>query len=280
MFDKILNKKFSVFPWIEYLEDGPVLETFNKLKDKKEIFETYIPVKLGNHLYYSSLYYLKTLRKEELSKLVIVDEEGKILNDKEKAYKICLAVNLFIRVTPSENIKYILNNLEELEAVKKYKSKADYFVPTAKLFLSKKDGETLEKSLESFYQHENTAKQLLARYVQGIENIKNLKAIDYTEITDLVDSYTKAGFERVKAKDNLMKFIELMRGAKKVLPQQEDKYLETAAGAFYMIDRIEAYVIKDVKLLEVRYEHIRQYYSKNVAEDESKALLDFLNKNI
>ena len=263
-----------------YLEDGPVLDAFNKLKDKKEIFETYIPVKLGNHLYYSTLYYLKTIRKEELSKLVIVDEEGKILNDKEKAYKICLAVNLFIRVTPSENIKYIMNNLEELEVVKKYKSKADYFIPTAKLFLSKKDGETLEKSLEGFYQHENTAKQLLAHYVQGIENIKTLKSVEYKEITDLVDSYTKAGFERVKAKDNILKFIELMREAKKVLPQKEDQYLETEAGAYYMIDRIESYVIKDVKLLEVRYEHIRQYYSKNVAEDESKALLDFLNKNI
>lgn len=263
-----------------YLEDGPVLETFNKLKDNKEIFETYIPVKLGNHLYYSSLYYLKSLRKEDLSKLVIVDEDGKILKDKEKAYKICLAVNLFIRITPSENIKYIIRNLEEIEAVKKYKSKAEYFVPTGKLFLSKKDGETLENSLKDFYQHENTAKQLLANYVQGVENLKTLKSIDYAEITDLVDSYTKAGFERVKAKDNILKFIELIRECKKLLPQKEDQYLETDAGAYYMIDRLEAYVIKDVKILEYRYESIRQYYSKNVAEDESKALMEFLNKDI
>ena len=173
-----------------------------------------------------------------------------------------------------------MRNLDELEAVKKYKSKADYFVPTAKLFLSKKEGETLENSLKNFYQHENTAKQLLAHYVQGIENIKTLKSIDFVEITDLVDSYTKAGFERVKAKENITKFIELIRECKKALPQKEDQYLETDAGAYYMIDRLEAYVIKDIKLLEIRYEGIRQYYSKNVAEDESKALMDYFNKNI
>ena len=280
MFDKILNKKFSLLPWITYLEDGPVFEAFKALKGEKEIFETYIPVKLGNHLYYSSLYYLKSLRKEDLSKLVIVDEDGKILKDKEKAYKISLAVNLFVRITPPENLKYIVRNLEEIDKVKEYKSKADYFVPTAKLFLSKKDAETLEKSLESFYQHENTAKQLLARYVQGVEKIKNLKSIDYTEIIDLVDSYTKAGFERVRAKENIMKFIELIRDSKKALPHQEDNYLDTEAGAYYMIDRLEAYVVRDVKLLEIKYENIRQYYSKNVAEDEAKALLDFFNKNI
>jgi len=280
VFDKIINKKFSLLPWIIYLEDGPVFEAFTALKGEKEIFETYIPVKLGNHLYYSSLYYLKTLRKEELSKLVIVDEDGKILKDKEKAYKICLAVNLFIRITPSENLKYIVRNLEEIDKVKDYKSKADYFVPTIKLFLSKRDAETLEKSLESFYQHENTAKQLLAHYVQEVERIKTLKSINYTEIIDLVDAYMKAGFERVRAKENIKKFIELARDSKKSLPHQEDNYLDTEAGAYYMIDRLEAYVVRDIKLLEIRYDSIRQYYSKNVAEDESKALLDFFNKNI
>lgn len=280
MLDKLFNKKISLYPWIVTLEQGPVLETFNKLKGEKEIFETYIPVKLGNHLYYSSLYYLRTLRKNEISKLVIVDENGKILNDKEKAFKICLAVNLFIRIIPTENVKYIVRNLEEIEQSKKYKSKADYFIPTAKLFLSKKDGEVLQNSLESYYQHENTAKQLLAKYVQDIERIKAEKNIDYKEINDMVDSYVKAGFERVKAKEDITKFIELMRVCKKVLPDKEDQYLDTKAGAFYMIDRIEEYIIKDVKILELKYQNIRQYYSKNIAEDESKELMNYFNKNI
>ena len=148
------------------------------------------------------------------------------------------------------------------------------------MFLSKRDAETLEKSLESFYQHENTAKQLLAHYVQEVERIKTLKSINYTEIIDLVDAYMKAGFERVRAKENIKKFIELARDSKKSLPHQEDNYLDTEAGAYYMIDRLEAYVVRDIKLLEIRYDSIRQYYSKNVAEDESKALLDFFNKNI
>ncbi len=280
MLDKLFNKKVSLYPWITTLEQGPALETFNKFKGEKEIFETYIPVKLGNHLYYSSLYYLRTLRKNEISKLVIVDENGKTLNDKEKAFKICLAVNLFIRIIPTENVKYIVRNLEEIEQSKKYKSKADYFIPTAKLFLSKKDGEVLEKSLESYYQHENTAKQLLAKYVQDIERIKAEKTIDYKEVNDMVDSYVKAGFERVKAKEDITKFIELMRVCKKVLPDKEDQYLETKAGAFYMIDRIEEYIIKDVKILELKYQNIRQYYSKNIAEDESKELMNYFNKNI
>lgn len=280
MLNKLLSKKVPVYPWITTLEEGPVLDAFNKVKTDKEIFETYIPVKIGNHLYYSALYYLRTLRKQEMSKLVIVDENGKILTDKEKAFKVCLAINLFIRIIPADNVKYIVRNLEEIDAAKKYKSKAEYYVPTAKLFLSKKEGETLEKSLESFYQHENTAKQLLARYVQDIERIRNEKSIDYKEINDMVDSYVKAGFERVKAKEDIMKFIELMRDVKKILPEKEDQYLDTKAGSFYMIDRIETYIIKDVKILELKYKNIRQYYSKNMAEDESKELLNIFNKNL
>lgn len=280
MLKKLLDKKIPLYPWIANLEQGPILEAFTKLKGEKEIFETYIPVKLGNHLYYSTLYHLRTLRKQEMSKLVIVDENGKLLTDKEKAYKICLAINLFIRIIPAENVKYIVRNLEDIELAKKYKAKADYYLPTAKLFLSKKDAEILEKSLESFYQHENTAKQLLARYVQDIERIRNEKTIDYKEINDMVDSYVKAGFERVKAKEDITKFIELMRDCKKALREKEDLYLETKAGAFYMIDRLETYVIKDVKILEIKYQNIRQYYSKNMAEDESKELMTIFNKNI
>ena len=96
----------------------------------------------------------------------------------------------------------------------------------------------------------------------------------------MVDSYVKAGFERVKAKEDITKFIELMRECKKALREKEDLYLDTKAGAFYMIDRIESYIIKDVKIIEIKYQNIRPYYSKNMAEDESKELMNIFNKNI
>jgi hypothetical protein len=56
--------------------------------------------------------------------------------------------------------------------------------------------------------------------------------------------------------------------------------LDTEAGAYYMIDRIEVYIRKEIKYLEIRYSPLRQYYSKNIAEDEVKILMGYFNKNI
>ncbi|MCC7573542.1 MAG: hypothetical protein KO464_09185 [Candidatus Methanofastidiosum sp.] len=277
MLNKFFNKKIIAFPGIVKLEEGPVLDVFNSLKNEKEKFETYIPVKLGSHLYYSGLYFTSRFKNPEMSKLVIVDEKGNILKDKEKAYKICLAVNLFMKSVTIENIKYIMKDIEALDGVKKHKSKADYYVPTGKLFLSKKDAEILEKSLENFSKHENTAKQLLTHYVDGLNRSRNLDFIDYKEFMDLIDSYINAGFERVKAKENLMKFSELIKLAKKTLKDKEDEFLDTEAGSFHMLDRFEAYARKDPVLLEHMYKNVREYFTKRMAEDEAKDLMTLFN---
>jgi hypothetical protein len=278
---KLLSKKkvLSV-PWLAKLDNGPIVDSFNNLKTDKEVFEVYKPVKLGSHLYYSALYYSKKLTKQELSKLVIVDEKGKLLKDKEKAYNVSLALNIFTRSIPSENIKFIMRNIEEIDDVKKFKSKADYYIPTAKLFLSKKDAEILEKSFSDFYQHEHKARLLLANFVDGLNSINQSEFIDYKVLTDLFDNYIKAGFERVKSKENILKYIELMKEVKKSFRHREDEFLDTEAGAYYMIDRIEVYIRKEIKYLEIRYSPLRQYYSKNIAEDEVKILMGYFNKNI
>jgi len=277
---QILKKKVLTLPWTVKLEKGPILDTLNTLKQDKEILETYKPVKLGNHIYYSSLYYSKTLLKEQLSKLVIVDDNGNILKDKEKAYKISLALNIFTRSIPSENIKYIMNNINEIDDIKRFKSKADYYIPTAKLFLSKKDAEILEKSFSDFYQHENNAKLLLANFVDGLNSIKQSEYIDYKILIDLFDDYIQAGFERVKSKDNIMKYVELMKDVKKSFRYREDDHLDTEAGAYFMIDRIEVYIRKEIKYLELKYQPLRPYYSRNIAEEETKTLMEYFNKNI
>ncbi len=280
MFKKLLRKKLGTFPWIADLEEGPVLNALNELKGEKENYDPYIPVKLGPHLYYSALFYIKKIKNPEISKLVVVNEKGTILRDKTKAYKVCLAVNLFIKVTSTENIQYIGKNIEELDGIKKIKSKADYHVPTGKLFLSKKDAENLESSLNEYYKSENKARQLLINYMEGLNRIRNLDFIDYKEFMGLIDSYIDAGLERVKAKNNILKFSELMKLARKTLPEKEDEYLETKEGAYYMLDRFETYTRKDVALLEHVYKDIREFYAKKISEDEIKSLLEFFNKDI
>ncbi len=236
-----------------------------------------MPVKLGSHFYYSGLYFTSRFKNPEMSKLIIVDEKGNILKDKEKAYKVSLAVNLFMKSVTIENIKYIMKDIEALDGVKKHKSKADYHVPTGKLFLSKKDAEILEKSLENFSKHENTAKQLLTHYVDGLNRYRGLDFIDYKDFMDLIDSYINAGFERVKAKENLMKFAELIKLAKKTLKDKEDEFLDTEAGSFHMLDRFEAYARKDPVLLEHMYKNVREYFTKRMAEDETKDLMNLFN---
>lgn len=280
MLKKLFSRKLDVFPWIAKLEEGPVLKALNDLKGEKENFDPYIPVRLGPHLYYSALYYIKKIKNPEMSKLVIVNEKGTILKDKAKAYKVCLAVNLFIKVATIENIQYIGKNIEELDEIKKIKSKAAYHVPTAKLFLSKKDAETLEKSLNEYYKNENTAKQLLMNYIEGLNRIRTLDSIDYKDFMELVDSYIDAGLRRVKAKENILKFSELMILAKKTVPEKEDEYLETKEGAYYMLDRLDSYVRKDVALLQHAYKNIREFYAKKISEDEVKSMLEFFNKNV
>lgn len=267
-------------PWAAQLENGPVLDSFNSVKAQNEVFETFKPVKLGNHLYYSALYYSKKFTKQELSKLIIVDENGKLLKDKEKAYKVSMALNLFTRSIPSENIKFLMRNIEEIDDVKRFKSKAEYYIPTAKLFLSKKDAEILEKSFSNFCQHEHKARLMLANFVDGLNKINLSDSIDYKFMTDIFDDYIKAGFERVKSKENILKYVELMKEVKKSLRYREDDFLDTEAGAYYMIDRIEVYIRKEIKYLEIKYSPIRQYYSRNIAEDEVKTLMEYFNKNI
>lgn len=46
-----------------------------------------------------------------------------------------------------------------------------------------------------------------------------------------------------------------------------------------MLDRIEVYIRKEIKYLELKYEPMRQYYSRDMSEDETKALMEYLNKN-
>ncbi len=280
MFNNFFNKKLVAFPGIIKLKEGPVFDAFNNLKNEKEKIETYIPVKIGSHLYYKGLYFTSKFKNPEMSKLIIVDEKGNILKDKEKAYKVCLAVNLFMKTIPIENAKYIIKDIEALEGVKKHKSKADYYVPTGKLFLSKKDAETLERSIEEFAKHENTAKQLLMQYVDGLNRVRGQDFIDYKDFMGLIDSYINAGFERVKAKENILKFAELIKLAKKTLKDKEDDFLDTEAGSFHMLDRFEAYARKDPVLLEHMYKNIREYYSKKMAEDESKELMTLFNKGL
>lgn len=278
---KILSKKKVMpVPWLAELEKGPILDSFNILKKDKEVFEAYKPVKLGKHLYYSSLYYFKKLTKQELSKLVILDETGTILKDKEKAYKVSLALNIFTRSIPSENVKFIMRNIEEIDDVKRFKSKADYYIPTAKLFLSKKDAEILEKSFSEYTQHEQKARLLLANFIDGLNSISQSEFIDYKVLIDLFDDYVKAGFERVKSKENIMKYVELMREVKKSFRNREDEFLDTEAGSYFMIDRIEVYIRKEINYLELRYTPLRQYYSRNIAEDETKMIMEYFNKNI
>ncbi|HOC77417.1 MAG TPA: hypothetical protein PLO36_01625 [Methanofastidiosum sp.] len=276
----ISKKKVAPIPWLAQLEEGPILDSFNSLKTDKEVFELYKPVKLGNHLYYSALYYSKKFTKQELSKLIIVDEKGNLLKDKEKAYKVSYALNIFTRSIPPENIKFIMRNIEEIEDVKRFKSKADYYIPTAKLFLSKKEGETLEKSFSNFYQHEHNARMLLAKFVDGLNSMKDSDSVDYKILTDIFDDYIKAGFERVKSKENILKYVELMKQVKKTFRNHEDEFLDTEAGSYFMLDRIEVYIRKEVKYLELKYEPIRQYLSRNIAEDEVKSLMDYFNKGI
>lgn len=275
----IAKKKVAPVPWLVKLEEGPILDSFNSVKKDNEVYELYKPVKLGSHLYYSALYYAKKLTKQQLSKLVIVDEKGNILKDKEKAYKISMALNLFTRSIPSENIKFIMRNIEEIDDVKRFKSKAEYYIPTGKLFLSKKEAETLEKSFSNFCQHENKARLLLAKFVDGLNSMKESDFIDYNTITDIFDDYIKAGFERVKSKENILKYVELMKQVKKSFRTHEDDFLDTEAGSYFMIDRIEVYIRKEIKYLELRYEPLRQYFSRNIAEDEVKTLMELFNKN-
>lgn len=274
------KKKIVSVPWLIKLEEGPVLESFNKLKGDKDVIETYKPVKLGNHLYYSALYYTKKLTKQELSKLVIVDEKGTVLKDKEKAYNVSFALNVFVRSIPSENIKFLMGNIDEIDDIKRFKSKADYYIPTAKLFLSKKEGQILETSFSDYYQHENKAKLLLAKYVDGLNSMKESEFIDYDVITDLFDGYIKAGFERVKSKENILKYVELMKDVKKSFRHREDDFLDTEAGSYFMIDRIEVYIRKEIKYLELKYQPLRQYFARNIAEDETKTIMEYFNKNI
>ncbi len=274
------KKKILSVPWLAKVEEGPVLDSFNKVKSDNEVFEVYKPVKMGNHIYYSALYYTKKLINQELSKLIIVDEKGNILKDKEKAYKISLALNIFTRSTPSENIKYIMRNIEEIDDVKRFKSKADYYIPTAKLFLSKKEAEVLENSFSNFYKHEHKARLLLANFVDELNSINQSEYIDQKKLMGIFDDYIKAGFERVKSKENIMKYIELMKQVKKSFRHREDEFLNTEAGSYFMLDRIEVYIRKEIKYLELKYEPLRQYYSRDMSEDETKALMGYFNKNI
>jgi len=274
------KKKILSVPWLAKVEEGPVLDSFNKVKSDNEVFEVYKPVKMGNHIYYSALYYTKKLINQELSKLIIVDEKGNILKDKEKAYKISLALNIFTRSTPSENIKYIMRNIEEIDDVKRFKSKADYYIPTAKLFLSKKEAELLENSFSNFYKHEHKARLLLANFVDELNSINQSEYIDQKKLMGIFDDYIKAGFERVKSKENIMKYIELMKQVKKSFRHREDEFLNTEAGSYFMLDRIEVYIRKEIKYLELKYEPLRQYYSRDMSEDETKALMGYFNKNI
>lgn len=274
------KKKILSVPWLAKVEEGPVLDSFNKVKSDNEVFEVYKPVKMGNHIYYSALYYTKKLINQELSKLIIVDEKGNILKDKEKAYKISLALNIFTRSTPSENIKYIMRNIEEIDDVKRFKSKADYYIPTAKLFLSKKEAELLENSFSNFYKHEHKARLLLANFVDELNSINQSEYIDQKKLMSIFDDYIKAGFERVKSKENIMKYVELMKQVKKSFRHREDEFLNTEAGSYFMLDRIEVYIRKEIKYLELKYEPLRQYYSRDMSEDETKALMGYFNKNI
>jgi len=274
------KKKILSVPWLAKVEEGPVLDSFNKVKSDNEVFEVYKPVKMGNHIYYSALYYTKKLINQELSKLIIVDEKGNILKDKEKAYKISLALNIFTRSTPSENIKYIMRNIEEIDDVKRFKSKADYYIPTAKLFLSKKEAELLENSFSNFYKHEHKARLLLANFVDELNSINQSEYIDQKKLMGIFDDYIKAGFERVKSKENIMKYVELMKQVKKSFRHREDEFLNTEAGSYFMLDRIEVYIRKEIKYLELKYEPLRQYYSRDMSEDETKALMGYFNKNI
>lgn len=276
----ISKKKVMPAPWLAQLEEGPIIDSFNNFKNDKEVFEPYKPVKLGNHLYYSALYYSRKLAKQELSKLVIVDEKGNLLKDKEKAYNVSFALNIFTRSIPPENIKFIMRTIEEIDDVKRFKSKADYYIPTAKLFLSKKEGETLEKSFSDFYKHEHNARLLLAKYVDGLNSMRESDFIDYKMLTNIFDDYIKAGFERVKSKENILKYVELMKQVKKSFRGREDEFLDTEAGSYYMLDRFEVYVRKEIRYLELRYEPLRQYLSRNIAEDEVKLLMEYFNKNI
>jgi len=173
-----------------------------------------------------------------------------------------------------------MRNIEEIEDVKRFKSKADYYIPTAKLFLSKKEGETLEKSFSNFYQYEHNARMLLAKFVDGLNSMKDSDSVDYKTLTDIFDDYIKAGFERVKSKENILKYVELMKQVKKTFRNHEDEFLDTEAGSYFMLDRIEVYIRKEVKYLELKYEPIRQYLSRNIAEDEVKSLMDYFNKGI
>ncbi|HOM95584.1 MAG TPA: hypothetical protein PLK39_01905 [Methanofastidiosum sp.] len=273
------KKKILSVPWLAEIDEGPILDAFNKVKNDNEVFEIYKPVKMGNHIYYSALYYTKKLINQELSKLIIVDEKGNILKDKEKAYKISLALNIFTRSIPQENIKYIMRNIEEIDDVKRFKSKADYYIPTAKLFLSKSEAEMLENSFSNFYQHEHKARLLLANFVDGLNSISQSEFIDQKKLMNIFDDYIKAGFERVKSKENIMKYVELMKQVKKSFRYREDEFLNTEAGAYYMLDRIEVYIRKEIKYLELKYEPMRQYYSRDMSEDETKALMEYLNKN-
>ena len=274
------KKKILSVPWLAKVEEGPDLDSFNKVKSDNEVFEVYKPVKMGNHIYYSALYYTKKLINQELSKLIIVDEKGNILKDIEKAYKISLALNIFTRSTPSENIKYIMRNIEEIDDVKRFKSKADYYIPTAKLFLSKKEAEVLENSFSNFYKHEHKARLLLANFVDELNSINQSEYIDQKKLMGIFDDYIKAGFERVKSKENIMKYIELMKQVKKSFRHREDEFLNTEAGSYFMLDRIEVYIRKEIKYLELKYEPLRQYYSRDMSEDETKALMGYFNKNI
>lgn len=137
----------------------------------------------------------------------------------------------------------------------------------------------LEKSFSNFYQHEHKARLLLANFVDGLNSISQSEFIDQKKLMNIFDDYIKAGFERVKSKENIMKYVELMKQVKKSFRYREDEFLNTEAGAYYMLDRIEVYIRKEIKYLELKYEPMRQYYSRDMSEDETKALMEYLNKN-
>ena len=121
---------------------------------------------------------------------------------------------------------------------------------------------------------------LLANFVDGLNSIKQSEFIDYKFLTDIFDNYIKAGFERVKSKENILKYVELMKDVKKSFRHREDEFLDTEAGSYFMIDRIEVYIRKEINYLDLRYQPLRQYLSKNIAEDEVKTLMEYFNKNI
>ena len=110
--------------------------------------------------------------------------------------------------------------------------------------------------------------------------MKESEFIDYDVITDLFDGYIKAGFERVKSKENILKYVELMKDVKKSFRHREDDFLDTEAGSYFMIDRIEVYIRKEIKYLELKYQPLRQYFARNIAEDETKTIMEYFNKNI